>query len=125
MLGPDFTISRAQKDADLLRRWSALKTEKLVAFSMELAETVRRYQPGIRTSRNLFASAALDPASLNYLARDLDGFLAHYDYVTVTTLSISEAAPQSENFYDRLITVVRKRPSALDRTDSTRSSQFA
>ena len=25
VLGPDFTISKAQKDAELLRRWSALK----------------------------------------------------------------------------------------------------
>ena len=116
VLGPDFTISKAQMDADLLRRWSALKAEKLVAFSMELTEVVRRYQPTIRTSRNLFASAALDPAGPNYLAQNLDGFLAHYDYVTVMAMPILEGATNPETFYDRLVTAVRKRPSALDRT---------
>jgi biofilm PGA synthesis lipoprotein PgaB len=116
VLGPDFTISKAQKDADLLRRWSALKAEKLIAFSIELTEIVRRYQPGIRISRNLLTSAAPDPAGPNYLTQDLDGFLEHYDYVTVTVMPISEAATQPAKFYDRLVTVVRKRPSALDRT---------
>ncbi len=116
VLGSDFTISKAQMDADLLHRWSALKAEELVAFSMELTEIVRRYQPGIRTSRSLFASAALDPVGPNFLAQNLDGFLAHYDYVTVMAMPMLEGATNPERFYDRLVAAVRKRPSALDRT---------
>jgi biofilm PGA synthesis lipoprotein PgaB len=114
--GPAFSIAAARDDEALGRAWSDLKARQLTAFSLELAEAVRAYRPRLRTSRNLFASALLDPSGPLYLAQDFDNFLAAYDHVTLMAMPGLEGAADEDQFYADLVEAVRRRPDGLLRT---------
>jgi len=108
-----------QLPVDAAQRWSEFKVQALLAFSDELASTVRLYHPGLKTSRNLFASALLDSAGSAYLAQDFDRYLQHYDYTAIMAMPYLEGAAeekQAEEFYRQLVQQVRLRSGAMQRT---------
>lgn len=115
-LGPDFSIAMARDDAALDQRWADLKARTLLALSAELVETVAAYRPVLKTSRNMFASALLDPQGSRYLAQDFDAFLQHYDFVTVMAMPQLEQAADEDRFFAQLIAGVRLRPGAMMQT---------
>ncbi len=114
--GADFSIEQARNDAVLDTRWAELKSRTLIELSTELAATVRAHHPGIKTARNLFASALLDAPSERYLAQDFDRFVANYDYVALMAMPYLEGASDRDNFYAALVEAVRARPSGLAST---------
>jgi biofilm PGA synthesis lipoprotein PgaB len=115
-LGADFTLERAAHDPELARRWTGLKAHALVDLSDELATAVRTQRPDVRTARNLFASALLDPAGESYLAQRFDDYLAAYDYVALMAMPRLEGARDSRAFYRALVRRVQAAPHGLDRT---------
>jgi len=115
-LGPDFTIDRATRDPTLQERWTRLKSRALVELSEELVQTVRRYRPEIRTVRNIFASAVLDPDGERYLAQNLGEFLETYDYVALMAMPALEGAAHAESFYEALVAAIAAEPHGLERT---------
>jgi biofilm PGA synthesis lipoprotein PgaB len=115
-LGDDFSIAATEKDAALAERWSAIKSNELTEFSLELADTVRRWRPGVKLSRNLFASALLDENATRYLAQDYGEFLANYDLVTVMAMPQLERVSDEARFYGRLIEAMKREPEGVHRT---------
>lgn len=101
---------------ELAERWSELKSETLLEFSLELVETVKRYQPDIKTARNLFAAAVLDDRAVSYLAQDYDRFLETYDTVALMAMPYLEAAHDEQEFYENLVATVGGTPDGLART---------
>ncbi|VEB45662.1 Poly-beta-1,6-N-acetyl-D-glucosamine N-deacetylase precursor [Chromobacterium violaceum] len=61
-------MAALRADPALQARWTRFKTEALDAFSGQLADIVRDYQPGLYTSRNLYAPVVLQPASQAWFA---------------------------------------------------------
>ena len=114
--GADFSIERARHDAVLDARWAELKSRTLIELSDELASIVRAHRPGLKTVRNLFASALLDPTSERYLAQDFDRFVASYDYVALMAMPYLEGASDRDDFYTALVDAVRARPAGLANT---------
>jgi biofilm PGA synthesis lipoprotein PgaB len=114
--GEPVTPAALEEDEELARRWSTLKSESLLAFSLELAETVRHYQPDIKTARNIFASALLDDQADVYLAQDYDRFLETYDIVALMAMPGLEAREDEKDFYEDLVARVSASPEGLGRT---------
>jgi biofilm PGA synthesis lipoprotein PgaB len=115
-LGADFSLERAAAEPELTREWSALKSRALVELSIELAAAVRAQRPEIRTVRNLFASALIDPHAPRYLAQTLPEYLETYDYVALMAMPYLESAPDAKRFFAALTTAVAHEPAGFAKT---------
>jgi len=114
--GPDITPDKLLGDPALKEQWAQLKSRTLLELSRTLANKVRRYHPGLKTARNLFASALLDEQSLHYLAQDFDQYLETYDYTALMAMPGLEAAEDEHRFYKQLVAAVRDRKDGFERT---------
>ena len=114
--GEQFSLDTINANAELKQDWSRFKSRRLIEFSQELSAIVRQYRPAIKTTRNLFAPALLDPNARHYLAQDYDDFLAAYDHVTLMAMPYFEGNANPRAFYRRLAEVVATRPKGLART---------
>ncbi len=96
------SIGAIRSNPALYRRWSSFKTRYLVDFSLSLLDTVRRIRPGIRSARNLYALAVLQPQSEEWLAQSLPLFLQAYDYTVLLAMPYMEEAADPEQWLKRL-----------------------
>lgn len=94
----------------------AVKISALTDFTLYLAEKVRHYRPEIKTARNLYANAALNPASSAWLSQSLPNFLQHYDYVAVMAMPYMENAEHPIEWLTMLINKVALYPQGLKKT---------
>lgn len=114
--GQDFTIERAQQDPALTARWARFKSRALIEFSEELAAVARRHRPDLRTARNLFATALLDPRAEHYLAQNFGDYLGAYDHTALMAMPRFEEAEDHEAFYSALVAAVAREPRGFERT---------
>ena len=112
---PD-SVQAIRADPLLRQRWSQHKTEWLNAFTMELAGTLRNYQPSLMTARNLFAEPVLHADAEEWTAQSLPSFLALYDHVALMAMPQMERAKDPVAWMDQLLQAVRKQPGALRKT---------
>ncbi len=115
-LGRDITPATLGSDAELRKRWTDLKAQTMVDFSLELVARVRQSHPNIKSVRNIFASALLDDAGTEIVAQDYDAYLRAYDYVALMAMPALEKATNDERFYEQLVAEVQMRASGIDRT---------
>ena len=115
-LGAEFSLERAAADPGLARRWTELKARAMIDFSGELTAAVRAYRPDVRTARNLFASALLDPAGESYLAQRFADYVEAYDHVALMAMPQLEGAPDARAFYRALAHRVQVVPHGLEKT---------
>jgi biofilm PGA synthesis lipoprotein PgaB len=114
--GADFSLERARAEPHLTERWAALKASTLIDLSKELTAAVREHRPDVRTARNLFASALLDPGGETYLAQRFEEYLAAYDHVALMAMPQLEGARDPRAFYRELARVVAATPRGIDKT---------
>ena len=110
------TLAAIRADPEAFQRWTQLKTVWLNAFTDVLAETVRQYRPRVKTARNIYASALMDPHSEAWLAQSFAESLEHYDYVALMAMPYLENATDAEAWLQQLIERVRSFPGALNKT---------
>jgi biofilm PGA synthesis lipoprotein PgaB len=110
------SIQAIRADAKAMKIWTDKKTAALTAFSLELAGVVRRYQPDIRTARNLYAATVMTPESQEWFAQTLPDFLAAYDYAALMAMPYMENAADPQLWLDTLFDRVAAIPGALDKT---------
>lgn len=94
----------------------ALKSKQLTDFTMELANTLSNYQPGIKTARNIYASAVLNPDSERWLSQNYENFLATYDYTTVMAMPYMENAVNANAWLKTLVAKVSEHRTGLQKT---------
>jgi biofilm PGA synthesis lipoprotein PgaB len=114
--GADITPEELLGNSAFRDSWTQLKSRTLLELGNTLAENVRRYQPNLKTARNLFASALLDDESIHYLAQDFDQYLEAYDHVALMAMPGLEAAEDERRFYEQLVAEVGDRVSGFERT---------
>jgi len=114
--GDDFTIERAKQDPVLAARWARFKSRTLVEFSEELAAVVRQHQPDLKTVRNIFATALLDPRGEIYLAQNFGDYLRTYDHTALMAMPHFEGAEDAQAFYAALVAAVAREPRGFERT---------
>jgi len=100
--GLDFSPELLAGDPELRSAWARFRADALTDFSLALAAEVRRYRPEIRTVRNLFATALLEPLPELRLAQHFDSFAAAYDYVAIMAMPRFENYTRHDRFYKRL-----------------------
>ena len=88
----------------------------MIDLSHVLTDRVRRQIPHIRTARNLFASALLDPAAEEYLAQDFDAFRAAYDHVALLAMPGLEKVDDHDWFFRTLVEQTAARDGGLEQT---------
>jgi len=113
--GDDFAPDALAGDAALRDRWSRVRSDALIDLTIELAESVRQYRPEIKTARNLFATALLEPDAELRLAQSYAAFNAAYDYVALMAMPRFEGYENARHFYDRLAALTVWPPDYRDR----------
>jgi biofilm PGA synthesis lipoprotein PgaB len=103
-------------DPVLLQRWTAMKSDALIAFTQELAMRVRERQGVIKTARNLYALPVLDPKTESRFAQSLPGFLAAYDYTALMAMPLMEGSARPDAWLDNLARAVAAQPGGLEHT---------
>lgn len=73
---------------------------------MELAKILSQYQPEIKTARNIYASAVLNPDSERWLSQNYESFLATYDYTAVMAMPYMEDAKNANAWLKALVVKV-------------------
>lgn len=114
--GPDFSIERTLDDPEMQRRWAQFKTRALVDFTQSLEATVKRYRPAIKTARNLFATALLDPNGETYLAQSYESFADAYDYIALMAMPYLEKSKHPRKFLEQLIDDVGLHERGFEKT---------
>lgn len=110
------SVDAIRGDPELFQRWTARKTDILVAFTRKLADVVRRYQGAIKTARNLYAQPVLRPEAQAWFAQSLPAFLDAYDYTALMAMPYMEGAPIPDAWLRQLVRKVGERPQALTKT---------
>lgn len=110
------TVTAIRADPGLRKRWSALKTTYLNAFTLELAATLQRYQPSLLTARNLFAEPVLNADAEEWYAQSLKSFINTYDHVALMAMPQMEKASDPVRWMERLAQQVSREPGGLTKT---------
>ncbi|MGA8892322.1 MAG: poly-beta-1,6-N-acetyl-D-glucosamine N-deacetylase PgaB [Anaeromyxobacteraceae bacterium] len=103
------SVEEIRKSDDLVGRWTIFKVNLLDDFAMELADVVRREQPGLQVARNLYAQVVLKPRAEAWYAQALDNSLARYDFTAIMAMPYMENAPDPGAFYRDLVAEVKAR----------------
>ena len=110
------SVASIRSDKLLRQRWSTQKTAYLNTFTLELAATLRRYQPSLLTARNLFAEPVQNPAAEEWYAQSLPSFVATYDHVALMAMPQMENANDPVRWMKQLAQRVATTPGALSKT---------
>lgn len=102
--------------ADRADEFARFKTRHLIAFTAELADVLRQYQPALATARNLYARVVMEPHSERWFAQDLGLFLEAYDYTAVMAMPFLEQARKPERWLEALVARIASHPNGLART---------
>lgn len=113
-LPPDVAAIRASPG--LSQRWTQLKTQALIDFTHELSDILRRWQPVLRTARNMYARPLLEPASQARFAQRFESFLEAYDYTALEAMPYMEQAADPDAWLRELVRAVAAVPGAQART---------
>ncbi|NNM00255.1 MAG: poly-beta-1,6-N-acetyl-D-glucosamine N-deacetylase PgaB [Gammaproteobacteria bacterium] len=110
MFGAGVKFGDVLADRNRSAAWTRQKSDALTGLTRELAATVRRIRPGIKTARNYFADTVLAPESEAWLAQSLTDGLASYDYVALMAMPQLENRDDSRAFLDQLASRVAATP---------------
>jgi biofilm PGA synthesis lipoprotein PgaB len=110
------SVQAIRNDPQLRATWTHEKTAYLNDFTMQLASTLRQYQPALQTARNLYAQAVLDPASEDWFAQTLPSFIATYDYTAIMAMPYMEGAADPTAWLNELLVKVKAQPDGLRTT---------
>jgi len=110
------TVTQIRADRKQFQKWTQLKTDHLDAFAMELAQSVRNEQPGLKTARNLYAQVALNKDAEEWYAQSLAKSIKHYDYTAIMAMPYMEQADDPTQFYDKIIHNVNQEACGMERT---------
>ena len=113
-LSDDLAALRA--DPAKMKMWTQRKTRALTDFTLELADVVRRYQPEIKTARNLYAATVMTPESEVWFAQSAQDFLASYDYTAVMAMPQMENAGDPKRWMKELFDRIAQMPGGIEKT---------
>ncbi|AXY60787.1 poly-beta-1,6-N-acetyl-D-glucosamine N-deacetylase PgaB [Acinetobacter sp. WCHAc010052] len=99
-----------------LQKWTAFKTQYIDDFAMQLAGTVRQYQPFLLTARNLYAQVALKPYAENWYSQSLEQSLKRYDFTAIMAMPYMEQVSDQQKFYHDILSRVKQYPDGVKKT---------
>ena len=109
-------ITEINHDPLQAAKLTTLKSQYLTDFTMELAKELKRYQPQLKTARNLYAPALLNSESERWLSQNYPNFLANYDYTAVMAMPFMENAENPDAWLKELVEKAKATKSGLKKT---------
>jgi poly-beta-1,6-N-acetyl-D-glucosamine N-deacetylase len=109
-------VTEINRDPAEAAQLMTFKSQYLTNFTKELASELKRYQPELKTARNLYAPAMLNPESERWLSQNYQNFLASYDYTAVMAMPLMENAQNSNTWLKSLVAKAKATPNGLQRT---------
>jgi poly-beta-1,6-N-acetyl-D-glucosamine N-deacetylase len=103
-------------ETEIGQKFTALKSRWLTDFTLELADTVRVYQPSLKTARNLYASTVTSPNSERWLAQNYVDALSHYDYTVIMAMPKLEKITNPMQWLTLLVNKARASPEGIKKT---------
>ena len=97
-------------------QFGIFKSRYITQFTLDLAAVLKRYQPNLRTARNLYAPVMLSNAPRRWLAQNYADFLENYDYTAVMAMPLMEQVAQPEVWLDSLVKAAAERKNGLQKT---------
>lgn len=111
------SIMDIRRDKQLFQRWTRWKSKALIDFSAELIQIVKKYQPKIKTNRNIFALPILQSESEEWFAQNMNDFLQTYDYVALMAMPYMEGhRDDPDSWLKQLIDKVKTYSNGLNKT---------
>lgn len=122
--GISASLPEMVSDPDLVKSLAAIKTDFLIDFTEELANTIRMYRPEIKTARNMYALPVLEPESEQWFAQNLEKFVAHYDTTAIMAMPYMEqvSITSHKQWFANLLATVRNRIAPFDPKNPTAPS---
>lgn len=99
-------VSQAARRVGADTHQAPAHTAALVDFTQHLAATLERWQPGLKTARNLYARLVLEPESEAWFAQNFQQFLQHYDYTALMAMPYLEGARRPRAWLRELVAKV-------------------
>ncbi|WP_331256545.1 poly-beta-1,6-N-acetyl-D-glucosamine N-deacetylase PgaB [Candidatus Bealeia paramacronuclearis] len=112
----EITLSEAIQNPEYRKAWASWKTQKLIDFTKSLTETVKIYNPFVKTMRSLFALPILNPDSEEWFSQNFDSFLKTYDYTAIMAMPYMEGADDPEGWMNDLVEKVKNHPEGLKKS---------
>jgi biofilm PGA synthesis lipoprotein PgaB len=113
LVGNVADINKDPVQADKLMRY---KSQYLIDFTSELAKELKRYQPELKTARNLYAPAMTNPESERWLSQNYSNFLASYDYTAVMAMPSMENVDNANAWLRSLVEKAKLTKNGLQKT---------
>jgi len=110
------TVAKIRANQEQFDRWTQLKTTYLDDFALQLAQSMRDEQPGLKTARNLYAQVALTKNAQEWYAQSLPDSINKYDYTAIMAMPYMEKADDANAFYAKIVHNVKDDKCGLERT---------
>lgn len=110
------SITEIQQDPEQAAKLVTLKSQKLIQFTLELADALKHYQPELKTARNLYAPVMLNAESERWLSQNYRDFIAAYDYTAVMAMPLMENVADSKAWLTSLVAQAKQTPQGLQKT---------
>ncbi|ADI28436.1 poly-beta-1,6-N-acetyl-D-glucosamine N-deacetylase PgaB [Methylotenera versatilis] len=109
-------ITEINQNPTQAAKLAALKSQYLIEFTSDLAKELKRYQPELKTARNLYAPALLNPASERWLSQNYRDFIANYDYTAVMAMPLMENVANPDTWLKSLVAQAKLTKNGLQKT---------
>lgn len=106
-LGLPRDVAIIRQNPELMRRWTAAKTEHLSWFASELRQRAEVFRKPLQLARNYYAEPILNPAAEAWFAQSLPDALKRFDWVAIMAMPYMEQATEPKAWLDRLVRSVR------------------
>lgn len=116
LLFHDDAYLRDTELTDILPDGNGNRTRQLIDFTLELQKSAQRWQPKLKTVRNLFARPVLHPESQAWFAQRLDLFNQAYDYTALMAMPWMENSDTPVRWMDRLVDAAREHDPEFKQT---------
>lgn len=110
------SVAEIRNNPQLLDLWTEVKTQAMIDFTHELVKRANLYRPVLKTARNLYAEAVLNPHASEWYAQSLDSFLASYDYPVIMAYTRMEGAKDDIQWLQQVVDKVKAHPTGLKQT---------
>lgn len=109
------SLAEIRSSPQLMQAWTRRKTATLIEWTDALAERARRFQPRIKTARNLYAPVVMDPQAEARFAQSFDLALTYYDYTVIMAMPYLEAQADPSAWLRRLALRVATYPEGINK----------
>jgi poly-beta-1,6-N-acetyl-D-glucosamine N-deacetylase len=110
------SVTEINADPAQANKLMAMKSQYLTDFTKELATELKRYQPDLKTARNLYAPVMLTPESERWLSQNYQNFLDNYDYTAVMAMPYMENAGNPNVWLKSLVEKAKATKNGLQKT---------